>query len=142
MPHITSVQFTNRFVSLVLSGQGLPNKQLDRHILFISVIMGLESGREYSEKELNEALKMWTTQFGENLCMDHVTLRRFLVDEHYVKRDAAGAAYALATTDLPYTYDREIESLDLGELIREAQTAREERKRLYQRESKPSGKDS
>ncbi len=51
MSHLTASQFTDRFGSLVLGGRELPKKQLDRHILLISSILKLESGRPYSEKE-------------------------------------------------------------------------------------------
>jgi hypothetical protein len=134
MPHISLSQFADRFASLVMNGQGIPKKQLDRHILFISAILGLDSSRQYSEKELNEPLHAWTTRFGANVGLDHVTLRRLLVDEGYLNRDAAGSFYALKATDLPYTFDPGIESLDLGELIYAAKRAREERKLLHQRD--------
>ena len=134
MPHITSSQFTERFVSLVLNGQAIPKKQLDRHVLFISAILKLDFARQYSEFELNEELRTWITRFGKNLSVDHATLRRFLVDERYMKRDAAGSSYVLNTTNLPYTYDRSIESIDLFELVSEGRRAKEERKRLHMRE--------
>jgi hypothetical protein len=136
MPHITSSQFAERFVSLVLNGQALPKKHLDRHVLFISAILKLDLARQYSEFELNEELRAWITSFGMNLDMDHATLRRFLVDERYMKRDAAGSSYVLNETDLPYTYDRSIESIDLFDLVNEARRAKEERKQLHMRESK------
>ena len=135
MPHITSSQFTERFVSLVMNGQAFPKKRLDRHILFISTILKLDLARQYSEFELNEELRTWITSFGTNLGVDHATLRRFLVDERYMKRDVAGSSYVLNTTDSPYTYDRSIESFDLIELVNEAKRAKEERKRLHMRES-------
>jgi hypothetical protein len=134
MPHIAASQFADRFVSLVTSGQGIPKKQLDRHILFVSVILRLDSARQYSEKELNVELRDWATCFGANVGLDHVTLRRFLVDEGYMLRDAAGSSYQLKAIDLPYTFDPQIESLDLGELIASARRAREERKLLHQRD--------
>jgi hypothetical protein len=42
-----------------------------------------------------------------------------------MKRDTAGDAYELATTDLPYIFDRSIEALDLEGLIDQARVARE-----------------
>ena len=133
MPHITLSQFTDRFASLVMNGQGIPKKQLDRHILFVSAIFQLDSSRQYSEMELKEPLRDWANRFGANVGLDHATLRRFLVDEGYLTRDAAGSIYALKTIDLPCTFDSEIKSLDLGELIDTARRAREERKLLHQR---------
>jgi len=69
--------------------------------------------------------------FGSNFNLDYVSLRRFLIDEQYIRRDTAGGAYELATANLPYTFDRSIETLDLEELINEARIARELKKRQY-----------
>jgi hypothetical protein len=63
--------------------------------------------------------------------LDHVTLRRFLVDEGYVRRDSAGRSYELTTTGWPYTFDPSIKVLDLDALIEGARAARESRKRQY-----------
>ena len=131
MTQITASQFKNRFVSLILGGRDLPKKRIDRHILFISSTLKLAADRQYTESELNDELRKWTTLFGSNFYLDHVSLRRFLVDEQYIKRDTAGGSYHLATTNLPYTFDRSIETLDLEELINEARTARELKKRQY-----------
>ena len=131
MSHITASQFKNRFVSLILGGRDLPKRRIDRHILFISSILKLEAHRQYTESELNDELRKWTTLFGRNFNLDYVSLRRFLVDEQYIRRDTAGGSYELATTNLPYTFDRSIETLDLEELINEARIARELKKRQY-----------
>jgi hypothetical protein len=64
---------------MVLSAQGFPKKPVDRHILLISAAIELEPGRQYSERELNDALRAWTGRFGDAVNLDHVTLRRYLV---------------------------------------------------------------
>jgi len=117
-----------------MNGHGLPNKQLDRHILFVSAVLGLDAEREYTEKQLNDELRKWSERFGANVCLDHVTLRRFLVDEGYLTRDAAGTAYILKKEGLPYTFDQSIWSLDLQELINSVRRDREKRKRLRQQD--------
>ena len=136
MSHITASQFAGRFVSIVLDGRDLPKKRLDRHVLLISSIPRLHPKQRYSERELNVVLRHWTDRFGVNLRLDHVTLRRFLVDERFLKRDAAGTSYELETIDLSYTFDRSIESLDLEELIDKTRRKREKRKQCHMKESK------
>lgn len=136
MSHITIADFKNRFVSLILGGRDLPKKRTDRHILFISSILKLEPERQYSESELNDELREWTVRFGANFGLDHVTLRRFLIDERYIKRDPAGISYEVETTDLPFTFDRSIKKLDLEELISEAEREREVRKQRFLKEAK------
>ena len=135
MSHITASEFKNRFAALILGGRDLPKKRQDRHILFISSILGLIPGRQYTESELNDELRKWTALFGGNFGLDHVTLRRFLVDERYLKRDSAGASYELETSDLPYTFDPSIQELDLEGIINEARKARELRKQRYMSQS-------
>ncbi len=131
MSHITTSQFADRFVSLVLAGRELPKKQQDRHIVLISSILKLEPGRQYSEKEINEELQVWIIQFGRSFGLDHVTLRRYLVDEKYIIRDSAGGTYKLATDGLPYTFDESIRELDLEKAVAEAKQARELKKQQY-----------
>jgi hypothetical protein len=135
MSHITASQFTDRFAALVLAGRELPKKELDRHIVLISSILNLEPGRPYSEKELNEQLQVWIIRFGRSFGLDHVTLRRYLVDEKYLARDAAGGTYALATDGLSYTFDPSIRELDLEKLVSEAKQARELKKQQYLKQS-------
>ncbi len=131
MPHFTEAQFTDRFAALILGGKELPKKLPDRHILFISSILKLEPGRCYTESELNDELRAWASRFGANSGLDHVSLRRYLVDEKYLTRDAAGGTYELAATDLPYTFDQSIKELDLDGLVVAAKHARELKKQQY-----------
>lgn len=131
MSQIEASQFKERFVSLIMGGQGFPKKHLDRHILFISAALGLQTQRQYTESELNEELRTWAARFGSPVNLDHVSLRRYLVDEGYLRRDSAGKSYELATTGWPYTFDLSIQTLDLEALIDEARAARELRKQQY-----------
>ena len=128
MIQITLAQFLSRFATLVMNGNGIPNKREDRHILFVSAIMRLESGRAYSERQLNEALREWSDRYGVKVALDHVTLRRFLVDEGYVARDAAGTTYTLTGDGFPRTVDPLICTLNLDALVDDARRAREQRK--------------
>jgi hypothetical protein len=136
MPDIEASQFKKRFTSLILQGQGFPKKDLDRHILFLSVALGLEPGRQYTEGELNDELRNWTEPFGTAVNLDHVTLRRFLVDEGYLSRDSAGYAYEVTTASWPHTFDPSIATLDLEALVDEARRERELRKQQYLRQRK------
>jgi hypothetical protein len=87
--------------------------------------------RTYSENEINDELQKWSVPFGDNFGLDHVTLRRYLVDEMYIKRDIAGKLYELGTSDLPYTFDQSKKELDLKELINEGMKEKELRKQQY-----------
>ncbi len=134
MSHITASQFTDRFVSLVLAGRELPKKQQDRHILLMSSILKLQPGRRYSEKEINEQLQIWVIHFGRSFGLDHVTLRRYLIDEKVLVRDPSGGTYELAAEGLPDTFDESIRQLDLEKLVADAKQARELKKQQYQKQ--------
>ncbi len=130
--HITEDVFKSRFVPLVVGGGSLLKKSVeDQHILFVSAVLRIEPGREYSEAELNEALKPWSATFGEGFGLDHVTLRRHLIDEGYLLRDAAGTMYMLNTDDPPVSFEETIAELDHEEMLEQAQREREERRRKY-----------
>ena len=132
MTHITDAQFRERFASLYFGGQDLPKKPLDRQIVLISAILGLELARSYSESDLNGELQKWVILFGQRYSLDHVTLRRYLIDERYIVRDNAGNAYQLVAQEtLPTTFDASLQNLDLAALIAEAKAARELKKQQY-----------
>jgi hypothetical protein len=136
MGHITANQFRERFTALYFSGQDLPKKPLDRQIVLISTILGLDRSRKYSESELNGELQKWVLQFGRRYNADHVTLRRYLIDEQYLVRDASGGIYQLGDLErLPYTFDPTLMGLDLEALIAEAKAARELKKSQYLRKT-------
>ena len=132
MTHITDAQFRERFVALYFAWQDLPKKPLDRQIVLISALLGLDRQHQYSEGELNGELQKWVIQFGRRYSLDHVTLRRYLIDEKYLVRDSAGGVYELAAREtLPYTFDVTLDHLDLETLIAEAKAARELKKQQY-----------
>ncbi len=135
MPEITTAQFSDRFVALVLSARELPKKSLAFNILLYSAVLGLEPGRLYSEGELNAELQRWILEFGGGFGLDHVTLRRFLVDEKYLRRDPAGTTYQLGQADQRFTYDPAIRSLDLEALVAEARQERQRRKQQHMRQT-------
>jgi hypothetical protein len=133
MSHISEATFINRFIAIILRGQVFPKKILDRHILYISATLRLEPDHPYAESELNDILRSWSTLFGDDIGLDHVTLRRYLVDEGYLQRDSGGESYQLTTSGLPYSYDTSISALDLEDLIHDARTERERKKQEYLR---------
>lgn len=131
MPHISESEFKNRFVSIIISSRDLPKKPLDLNILYISATLSLEPGVKYSEKELNEKLRKWSDSFGQNFALDHVTMRRNLIDNRYITRDAAGSSYQLGEEETPFTFDPSVRDLNLEALVQQAIKEREERKKMF-----------
>jgi hypothetical protein len=68
----------------------VPAKRTRRLLLLDRVAQAFEPGRRYPESVVDEALK---TVFD-----DHCTLRRYLVDESFMSRDAAGVYWRAGGT--------------------------------------------
>lgn len=68
--------------AFVRSGRitSMPTKRARRLLLLDCVAQEFEPGRQYREAEVNEILR--------GLCDDHATLRRYLVDEGLLSREA------------------------------------------------------
>ena len=70
----------------------------DFDILLLALAREFPEARNYTEREVNETLHHWLQTAGAMLDVDHVELRRWLVDFAILSRDAYGHAYTLATT--------------------------------------------
>jgi len=137
MSHITADQFCERFPALILDGRGLPKKALDLNMLLLSATLGMAADQPYTEGELNAELQKWVLAFGRGFELDHVTLRRLLIDEKTISRDAGGKSYRLEAASLHYTYDASIRDLDLQALVAQARDEREKRKQQFMKQSRP-----
>jgi hypothetical protein len=61
---------------------GMPAQRSSRLVVLDHVAQSFEPGVSYSEPEVNEVLVTWTGSSG----VDHVTVRRYLVDEDLLSR--------------------------------------------------------
>ena len=92
---ITRKEFEDRLIALILSGgtPGLPRRLLDRRVLLTTICLELDRRRAYTQREIDERLAWWPHRMGGRFGLDHVTLRRALVDDGYLLRDRAGHEY-------------------------------------------------
>lgn len=130
---IRITEFKSRLAALCLrgGGRGFPRKQRDQHILFKSIILISETGRDYTEAELNERLIKWLSQVGRTVEIDHVSLRRYLVDAGYVTRDRAGRRYRIDSEQSIGLFEAGIEQINPLAVVEEAYQDAQERKREY-----------
>jgi len=131
---ITAAEFEQRIADLCLGGigPGLPRKRRDRHILLKAAAMALGQGSEHSEGAINEVLESWLDSLGPAVRLDHVSLRRYLIDEGYVERDVAGRVYRVREVESqPERFQLAVESLDSLEIVRRASADRERRRRRH-----------
>jgi len=65
----------------------------DRTLVLALASTVFEVGREHRESDVNRLLSSWLEGTGAMLRIDHVELRRWLVDAGFVSRDGFGRAY-------------------------------------------------
>ncbi|MCB9100910.1 MAG: DUF2087 domain-containing protein [Anaerolineales bacterium] len=130
---ISSKEFKSRLATMCAQGggRGLPRNLRDQQILFKSITLTLDPDKSYTETELNLALGQWQTEVGQMIEIDHVSLRRYLVDAGFVQRDSAGLTYHVSTVDSLDIFEPDVETLDPAAVIIEAQLDRERRKQDY-----------
>lgn len=71
----------------------LPRRPRDRWIVLHALASSLPKDRALSEKEVNAAIQAWLGGQGKTFYIDHVSLRRELVDGGFLERDPAGHSY-------------------------------------------------
>ena len=131
---VTANEFEERLALLCLRGSGFPKRPRDRHILYRSVIQTLDTTTPYSEQQLNMALQNWLSEIGGVLDTDHVTLRRYLVDEGYLVRDAKGSAYSANPVGRRIVeFEETVAALDPFALVKAAKERAAARKREHTR---------
>lgn len=110
--------------------RGFPRKARDRAILMKSIVLDLDGAREYNEREINEWLIAWSRDVAPAIDVDHVTLRRILVDHGLLERTADGSCYRVGFPPGMVAFDLAIFDLDLRATVA---AYREERARKPRR---------
>ena len=124
-------EFKVRFAALTLAGGGIPRRPEDRQLLAASVVSRLEPGRVYNEREIGLVLVRWCNSFGWRFAVDHVELRRMVVDMGLVRRNASGSEYRLVEEANAALYAPAIREVDLEQVVQEARDERDRKKREY-----------
>ena len=112
-------EFVERLCRLGADGarRRFPRSPRDREILMQSIVMQLDSARTYSEPEINGQLKAWSRDVAPSIEVDHVTLRRLLVDYQRLERTADGRVYRVGFPPRLVAFDLDIFDLDLPATI-------------------------
>lgn len=131
---ITREYFMKRLVDLCLrSGlSGFPKDDVNQHILFKSAVLTLGKSGIFTEKEINEKLKYWINDITRIKNIDHITLRRWLVDTGYLTRNNDGSCYQITQSGpRPQFFDDTIDQIDVMEVIKTGREDIARRKREY-----------
>ena len=122
---------TNVLTRMLSAGplEALPKRRSDLNVLLALASARFKAKRAYFEVEVNERLIAWLDTFASRTSLDHVTMRRELVDQHFLVRNRAGSVYQLSTNKLDATIETSARSIDPAAVLIAAQLQREERKR-------------
>jgi hypothetical protein len=73
------------------------SSRADFALMLAAAALGFAPAHVYTEREVNDRLRSWLAGIGAMLPVDHVELRRWLVDTNVLTRDGFGRAYSLST---------------------------------------------
>ena len=116
---ITLEEFVERLcrVGADRGPRSFPRSGTDREIMLLSIALSLDSARSYTEREINDALNVWRRDVAPAIDIDHVTLRRMLVDYGRLERTADGRAYRVGFPPKAVAFDLRIYDVDLPATI-------------------------
>jgi hypothetical protein len=128
---ITLEEFVERLCRLGADRgpRGFPRRSRDREILMKSVALGLDAERTYTEPQVNALLKAWSRDVAPAIAVDHVTLRRLLVDHGQLERTADGRAYRLGFPARAVAFELGVYDLDPRAVVAAFQAEQRERAR-------------
>jgi hypothetical protein len=105
---------------------GWPKRPADQDLLVHLAALRFTPDQVYTEKQVNETLSAWLATFVAPYGIDHVTMRRMLVDARMLARDKQGAKYVAGTTT-PQAIDA-----DPANVMAQVAAERKERKQRTQ----------
>jgi hypothetical protein len=105
----------------------VPKRPSDQRLLVTLAAAQFDPRKTYREREVNEILGAWIRTFCEPYGIDHVTLRRLLVDARLLSRTASGSAYQVNREMLGET--ETVRTIEPAGVLAEIQDDRESRKR-------------
>jgi hypothetical protein len=103
---------------------GFPTRRADQDLLLRLAAARFDPQRAYTEAQVNEILRAWLATFCAPFGIDHVSLRRYLVDARLLARDTAGSSYRVAAR-------ASREQADPAQVLAEIQRERAARKRQH-----------
>ena len=121
-----------KVLARLLSGgpiEHLPRKFSDTELLMALAASSFNAKQKYSEKEVNEHLIHWLKEFTHPTGLDHVTIRRYLVDLNFLLRNPSGSSYWINEAVIASMLEPEARTIHPRDVLAEVQRQREERKR-------------
>ena len=106
----------------------LPKRRFDLDVLLALGTARFEPDWIYDEQTVNERLVQWIDEFTVQAFLDHVTLRRYMVDLRFLLRDAAGSVYRANFAKVDSIIATDARSIDVAEVMMSLARERDLRK--------------
>ena len=107
----------------------MPKSRKDTEIFLALAAASFDPQVEYSESGINEHLIEWMADFTLSSALDHVTVRRCLIDHYFLLRDQSGSSYTTNQTIINKAIDPAARSIQPRYIFEDVQREREKRKR-------------
>lgn len=133
-PHLIDEKEAQGILRRLFKGgeiERLPKRPGDARFLLALIASSLQPSQHYSERDLNVHLTEWLAGFTCPIGLDHVTVRRYLVDHGFVLRDAEGSWYTVNTAVVGSVLDASAMEVYPRDIFDEVQLERLARKRAY-----------
>jgi hypothetical protein len=114
-------QYRRRIANLLARGAVacVPRKLTDKFCLALAVAGAFRAEQAYSEQDVNGQIQRWLARHDPEGMLDHVTLRRLLVDLGFLTRGQGGRIYELDGGGPGFAaFDPEALTVDTDELLR------------------------
>jgi len=110
----------------------VPKRPADQQLLVALAAAQMEAHRSLLESEVNERLRSWLETISEPFGIDHVTLRRMLVDSRLLTRTTSGSTYQVNAARMEEI--DAVRGLEPLEVLAQVQDERDLRKRQHRPE--------
>ncbi len=137
MEEISKEEFEKKVKNLLIRSNlyELPTKRKDLLVILRMIISMFKEGN-YTEKQINEIIKEFISKVPE-IKVDHVKIRRALVDEEFLIRTPSGSTYtANKNCESLKKFSNSIDNLDCLSIINKARKEKEERRKKYTQQTK------
>ena len=105
----------------------VPRRPVDQKVLVALAAAQIEASHSCIEREVNERLKAWLGTISEPFGVDHVTLRRMLVDSGLLLRTASGSLYRV--NEAKRVEIEAVRGIEPADVLAEVREERDRRKR-------------
>jgi hypothetical protein len=105
----------------------VPKRPADQELFVALAASQIDAHRSCLESEVNERLRLWLETISEPFGIDHVTLRRMLVDSRILTRTPSGSMYQINVERLGEI--EAVRGIEPADVLAKIQSERDLRKR-------------